>query len=298
MFSGGPAPEPREVPRLTQQLLKWIGNKQRFAHEIVGYLPASYGTYYEPFVGSGAVLATLSPRRAVASDALGPLIELYRHVVVDPEPLIAAYESRWNAFMAGDRKAEYRRVRDAYNARPNALDLVFLSRSCYGGVIRFSKTGVMNTPCGPHRPVTPASFRKRVAIWRPRLVGTRFEHRDFEVSLQEAGPGDVVYCDPPYSDSEGTLYGAQGFSLQRLLAAIGRAKERGARIALSIDGTKRSGRKRIDLDLPDGLFETTVMVNCGRSMLRRFQMEGRTLEDEVVADRLLLTYRPPTPPAA
>ena len=44
------------------QLLKWIGNKQRFAHEIISYFPGKYDGYYEPFVGSGAVLGTLAPR--------------------------------------------------------------------------------------------------------------------------------------------------------------------------------------------------------------------------------------------
>ena len=59
---------------------------------------------------------------------------------------------------------------------------------------------------------------------------------------------------------------------------------------LSIDGTKRSGDRICDVPIPDGLFEREVFVNCGRSMLRRFQMAGQTLEGEVVADRLLLTY--------
>ena len=45
------------------QLLKWIGNKQRFAQGIIAHLPARFGTYFEPFLGSGAVLAALAPRR-------------------------------------------------------------------------------------------------------------------------------------------------------------------------------------------------------------------------------------------
>ncbi len=283
--------QPRPVSRVRHQVLKWIGNKQRFAHEICGYFPQQFGTYFEPFVGSGAVLATLSPKRAIASDALGPLIGIWQHVIGDPAPLVEAYRQRWQAFMAGDRKVEYLRVREAYNASPNPYDLVFLARACYGGVIRFSKIGAMNTPCGPHRPVTPESFQQRIDGWRPRLQGVKFKHCDFEAAIAEAKMGDLVYCDPPYADSETTLYGAQSFSLQRLIEAIDRAKARGARVALSIDGTKRSGKKRVELDLPTGLFETRVMVNCGRSMLRRFQMQGRTLEDEVVADRLLLTWR-------
>jgi DNA adenine methylase len=62
-------------------------------------------------------------------------------------------------------------------------------------------------------------------------------------------------------------------------------------VALSIDGTKKSGEMICDLPIPDDLFEEEIFVNVGRSMLRRFQMEGQTLESEVVSDRLLLTYR-------
>lgn len=53
-----------------------------------------------------------------------------------------------------------------------------------------------------------------------------------------------------------------------------------------------SVKKTTDIKMPEGLFESVVSVNCGRSMLRlrRFQMNGQTLEDEVVTDRLLLTY--------
>jgi len=61
-------------------------------------------------------------------------------------------------------------------------------------------------------------------------------------------------------------------------------------VALSIDGTKRSGDLICRVPIPDGLFEREALVNCGRSMLRRFQMGGQSLESEVVADRLLLTY--------
>jgi DNA adenine methylase len=61
-------------------------------------------------------------------------------------------------------------------------------------------------------------------------------------------------------------------------------------VVLSIDGTKKTGDKVCDVPIPARLFEREVFVNCGRSMLRRFQMGGQTLEGEVVADRLLLTY--------
>ena len=108
--------------------------------------------------------------------------------------------------------------------------------------------------------------------------------------MEQAKEGDVVYCDPPYSFTQAILYGAQSFSLPDLLKTIAQCKDRGVNVVLSIDGSKKSGQYICDIPIPDGLFEREVAVNVGRSMLRRFQMGGGTLEDEVVHDRLLLTY--------
>ncbi len=71
---------------------------------------------------------------------------------------------------------------------------------------------------------------------------------DFEETLDRARRGDLVYCDPPYSCTQSILYGAQSFSLPRLFAAIERCKARGARVVLSIDGTKRSGDTLCDVE--------------------------------------------------
>lgn len=274
-----------------KQLLKWIGSKQRFAAEIVRRFPSDVGVYFEPFVGSAAVLAAYAPRRAVASDVLLPLVEFWQAVAREPAAVQGWYRARWEDLHAGDKREVYSQIRDRYNAAPNAPDLLFLSRSCYGGVIRFSKIGRMNTPCGVHRPISPDEFAARLGHWHRRLAHTEFVHSDFEETFARARLGDLIYCDPPYSDSESTLYGAQGFALSRLLAAIDRAKSRGVRVALSIDGTKRSGARICDVQMPDGLFHTEHSVSVGRSMLRRFQLAGQTLESEVVSDRLLLTWR-------
>ncbi|MBM4342704.1 MAG: DNA adenine methylase [Deltaproteobacteria bacterium] len=274
------------------QLLKWIGSKQRFASQICANFPADVRCYYEPFVGSAAVCAAFSPQRAVASDVLEPLVVLWKTLCDAPNVLCHWYAERWNRLLDGDKVANYFEIRAEYNRTRDPADLLLLVRACYGGVVRFAKDGSMNTPCGVHRPIPPAEFDRRAEVWRARLAGVRFEHSDFEAMVDAAGAGDLVYCDPPYADSQNTLYGAQAFSLDRLLAAIDRAKVRGARVALSIDGTKRSGRKVCDVPMPAGLFVTDREIVVGRSMLRRFQLGGQTLEHEVVADRLLLTWRP------
>lgn len=284
----------REVVPFKAQLLKWIGNKQRFAHEIVSHFPLQFNTYHEPFLGSGAVLATLAPESAVGSDLFKPLVEIWQALKNHPEELKQWYAQRWELTRSESKEVVYERVRVAYNAKPNAADLLYLCRSCYGGVVRFrKKDGFMSTPCGAHRPIPPVSFAKRVEEWRRRCQHVDFVHSDFSDMMARAKRGDLVYCDPPYVDSQTILYGAQGFSLAKLFESIAKCKQQGVYVALSIDGTKRTGDKICDIPVPSGLFETEASVNCGRSMLRRFQMVGQTLEGEVVSDRLLLTYALP-----
>lgn len=283
---------PSAHPRaLRGQLLKWIGNKQRFAEELISYFPHRFGTYIEPFVGSGAVLATLAPDHGLAGDAFAPLIEIWSTLRHDPEQVISWYAERRALMDRIGKGAAYLQIRANYNARANGADFLFLSRACYGGVVRFRKSdGYMSTPCGVHTPISSQSFATRAHAWHQRIQGTEFFHCDYRELMERARPGDIVYCDPPYVDSQGILYGAQEFRLGELFDAISACKRRGVFVALSIDGTKKSGESVISISPPRGLFSREVFVNCGRSMLRRFQMDGQTLEGEQVADRLLITH--------
>lgn len=214
------------LPR--KQLLKWIGNKQRFAHEIVSYFPQQYGIYFEPFLGSGAVLGTLAPKKALASDIFVPLIEIWRTLQQDPQKLKDWYAERWHTLMAGEKVEEYEKIKASYNTCPNGADLLFLCRSCYGGVVRFrQKDGHMSTPCGPHKPMPPDNFALRVDAWARYTTGTAFTVLNYEEAMDKAQPGDLIYCDPPYKHTQSILYGAQSFNLGHLFEVIQRCKSRG-----------------------------------------------------------------------
>ena len=272
-------------------LLKWVGSKQRFAHTIISHFPEQIGTYYEPFIGSGAVLGTLAPKVAVGSDSFEPLMEIWQTLRIDPQTLKRWYKRRWNAMASGNKVEEYERVKASYNASPNGADLLFLSRSCYGGIVRFRQAdGHMSTPCGIHNPISPNSFAVRVDEWHERTSGVSFQMMDYEQAMDMAVAGDMIYCDPPYSYSQSILYGSQSFSLSRLFRVIENCKARGVYVALSIDGTKKSGQFICDIPIPDGLFTREIFIETGRSMLKRFQMKGRSLDGEVVRERLMVTY--------
>jgi len=279
---------PERVPP-KGQLLKWIGNKQRSAEVIASYLPPTYSRYVEPFVGAGAVLATMSPREGLAGDVLAPLIELWRRVQDDPQSVIDHYSRLW-AQSQKDKPGTYYTTLARYNRTPNGLDLMFLCRACYGGVVRFTKRGTMSTPVGPHRAMPPDRLATIVDQWRARIANTEFRCATFEETMSSAREGDVLYCDPPYAFAQQILYGAQSFQLAALWNAVRLAKRQGASVALSLDGHKRSGNDVLHVPIPDDLFLRTLQVDKGGSMLKRFQRKDRTVHDEGVSDRLLLSW--------
>ncbi len=278
--------------RPSGSLLKWIGNKYKMAEQICSYLPKNFGTFHEVFLGGAAILGTVSPKEGVGSDAYGPLIEIWEAVQNNPQKVINWYAERYEQYYSSeDHKAQYEQIKARFNNKPNGPDFLFLCRSCYGGVIRFRKSdGYMSTPCGVHKPLRVETFAKRTLEWSDRLQGCQFVQADFREMMAAAKPGDVIYCDPPYVDSQAILYGAQDFLVSDLMAAIAECKDRGVHVMLSIDGTKKSGNRVCDVQIPDGLFETEIDIHVGRSMLKRFQMNGKSLESDVVTDRLLLTY--------
>lgn len=281
-------------------LLKWIGNKQRFANTIVSYMPNTFNNYYEPFVGSGAVLAELLTQdsstlfhhfeHAYGSDVLPFLIDIFSIVKNNPSKIIDYYTTEITKYYDNPEQA-YEIIRDRFNENHNALDFCLLSRTCYSGVIRFRKSdGYMSTPRGPHKPIAPETFKKRVMLWESLLQKADFTCESFDIAMEKAQSGDVVYCDPPYTHSQAIIYGAQTFNIDLLWKQIAACKERGVYVMLSINNTRESKKKDISVNIPDGLFEREVIVNCGTSMIDRLQNSGKEMKDSEVHDKLLLTW--------
>ncbi len=176
------------------QLLKWIGNKYKYAHIITSYFPFDYKKYIEPFVGTGAVLATLAPKHGIAGDILAPLIEIWTLLQNEPQSLIDYY-AKVMARFSRDREKTYLEILEKYNSLPNGLDLLVLSRTCYGGVVRFTREGTMSTPIGPHEPINPDTFAARVFEWRERVKNTVFFNQPFTKTIAMAEEGDLVYSE-------------------------------------------------------------------------------------------------------
>lgn len=281
-------------------LLKWIGNKQRFADTIISYMPDEFNDYYEPFLGSGAVMAALLDsdeyklfphfNHAYGSDILPFLVDIFKLTKDSPEKLVTYYKEEIAKYNENPAQ-QYDIIKERFNQQHNPYDFLLLSRTCYSGVIRFRKAdGYMSTPRGPHKPISPETFEGRVTQWNYLLKKASFECECFTKAMDKPQAGDVVYCDPPYTHSQSIIYGAQSFDVDMLWQKIAENKDRGVKVILSINGMRDSKKKDISITPPEGLFERKLLVNCGTSMIDRLQNNGKTMKDKKVDDQLLLTW--------
>lgn len=228
--------------------LKWVGGKRSLLPSILPHLPVEPRTYFEPFLGGGAVFFSLAPKRAVLGDANGRLVRAYCGVRDDVEVVLR----RLADMIPADRpvtRAEYDAVRAAQGDLETNVDaaawLLFVNRCGFNGLYRESKAGRFNTPWNKAERPTLIDADNLRACSRA-LAGAEIVHGDFADVVRRAGPEDSIYCDPPYvpvSDTaDFTAYVAGGFGpadqvrlRDEALAAAGR----GARVVLSNAMTPR-----------------------------------------------------------
>lgn len=70
-------------------LLKWVGGKRQLLPELTAKMPRTFNTYFEPFIGGGAMLFELHPNKAVIGDISMESSSIYINAVKNNvEPLL------------------------------------------------------------------------------------------------------------------------------------------------------------------------------------------------------------------
>jgi DNA adenine methylase len=219
--------------------LKWPGGKSWLVEEIVGLIRPLLGNgiYREPFLGGGSVFFALIPPVAVLSDLNSELISCYQTVRDHADDVLALLKP-----MTVSRKTYYR-VRSAIGGSrvQRAARFLYLNRTGFAGMYRLNQRGVFNVPFG-------GGERTPATLWRDGLVNSASRALasaelfagDFELSLGEAQPGDIVYCDPTYTvahENNGfQRYNERIFSWadqQRLARSARKAAARGVSVFIS-----------------------------------------------------------------
>ena len=231
-------------------LVKWAGGKRQLLPHIHAALPA--GTprrYYEPFIGGGAVLFSLTPAAARVNDLNSELINLYEVVREGVEELISLVSTYPNdadffyQLRAVDRDAERFA---ALSATERAARTLYLNKTCYNGLYRVNSAGQFNAPFGRYKNPTICdadTLRGVHQYFRDNDI--TFTQGDFAAAVAGAGEGDFVYFDPPYDPvnvtSSFTGYQKGGFDRaeqERLKAVCDDLDARGVKFLLSNSATE------------------------------------------------------------
>jgi DNA adenine methylase len=224
-------------PLARKPFLKWAGGKRKLLPHILPLIPKAHGTYFEPFVGGGALFFHLAPKRAVLADQNARLVATYRGVQGSVDWVISLL-SRYphtKEFFEGMRKKKI----DTHPDAEIAAWLIYLNKTAFNGLYRVNSKNVFNVPFGDYvRPNVCDEKTLRAAA--DALAHAKILHADFEEATRDAKKGDVAYFDPPYvplsASSSFTSYTSEGFDAAaqtRLRDWAKKLKKRGVRVILS-----------------------------------------------------------------
>lgn len=188
----------------TGPFVKWAGGKKQLLDRLESCMPATYGRYYEPFIGGGALLLDLQPKRAVINDTNEQLLNVYGQLKINADAVIDVV-NELDAQLCD--KERYLSIRKAYNAKIQVHELdaecaglmIWINKHCFNGLYRVNSKGLFNVPY--NNKVSGVSINaenlKNIGLYL-RTKEVEIRQGDFEQACFDIRPGDFVYFDSPY----------------------------------------------------------------------------------------------------
>jgi DNA adenine methylase len=176
--------------------LKWAGGKSQLLQQYIPYFPEKFSTYYEPFLGGGAVFFHLLPTQAVLTDINPELINTYCCIKTQVEQVISLLEKH----QYQHNQDYYYQVRACFGgtAVEKAARLIYLNKTCFNGLYRENAKGQFNVPIGRYKKprICNPDLLRSVSV---ALQSAEISVKPFEAVLNVAKTEqDFVYFDPPY----------------------------------------------------------------------------------------------------
>lgn len=238
-----------------QPFVKWAGGKRQLLPEIQQHLPQKFNTYYEPFIGGGALLFELAHNNSIISDNNHVLIDTYiaiREHLNELLPLLDNLQTEHNSFDDKEKAKEfYYDKRKEFNEfildkdfslKRNAL-FMYLNKACFNGLYRVNGKGLFNVPSNQKIKINiyDKDNLKQISDY---LQNVQIFNQDFEVTVKNAKQGDLVFFDSPYAPLNPTSfdsYTKEGFSTEehiRLSNVFKQLSEKGVYCILTNHNTE------------------------------------------------------------
>lgn len=179
------------------KLVQWISENVK---EI------EFDRWVEPFMGTGVVAFNVRPNNALLCDSNPHLINFYKAIQNKEitSSIVKQFLQEEGIKLLETNGKHYYEVRERFNKFGNPLDFLFLSRSCFNGMMRFNKKGGFNVPfCKkPNRfaqaLVTKITNQVENISQIIEKGNYEFKLQDFNQTLLELKNSDFIYSDPPY----------------------------------------------------------------------------------------------------
>lgn len=229
-------PAPQSHKSLIKSPLKWAGGKRKLIHDIEKLIPASNKRrrLIEPFVGGGSVFLNLAFEKYLLVDSNPDLISLFSDIKNRRDDFLKAAQALFTPHY--NQSHIYYDLREEFNVTPPSLRrsvlFLYLNRHGYNGLCRYNLKGGYNVPFGQYK--KPYFPNVEIMHFANKISNAELSTGDFSIAFETALPGDIVYCDPPYTPinqtSNFTAYSGKGFSdhdQQRLVECALAAQQNG-----------------------------------------------------------------------
>lgn len=233
---------------LVTPVLKWVGGKRQLLDTLRPLLPKTISKYCEPFVGGGAMLFDLQPKKALVNDINSDLILVYTVIRDSVDELIQRLEQFENTSEMFYSVRDWDRDLEKYEALSDverAARVIYLNKTCYNGLYRVNNAGEFNAPFGNYKNpnIVNAPVLRAVNAYFNAAEIT-FSTVDYAELLKNVRRGTFVYLDPPYDPVSDTAsftgYARGGFTRDdqiRLRECCDELNRRGVRFMLSNSAT-------------------------------------------------------------
>lgn len=191
----------------SKPFVKWAGGKNGLINSLISFIPKNFNSYFEPFVGGGALffylknLNVLNSKKIYLNDKNTELINAYKQIKINPNKLLEELEILKN----NHSKEYFYKIRnldrdfDFYSLSEvfRAARFIYLNKTCFNGLCRYNAKGNFNTPIGSYK--NPKIYDKDLIFSVHKVLkNVSITNKDFEVVLLKAKKGDFIYFDPPY----------------------------------------------------------------------------------------------------
>ena len=245
------AQEYQQVTVEPKPFVKWAGGKRQLLAELEKSFPKQFGTYFEPFLGGGALLFDLLAKKpnlkCSVSDLNSDLVLAYVTIRDKLGRLIESLENHSKNYHKDSTGYYYEgRKQEPKSQIEKVSRLLFLNKTCFNGLYRVNSKGKFNVPLG--RYTNPNIVNRENLTTVSKFLQSdkiKISCRDFESILNDAKKGDFVYFDPPYQPVSNTAnftsYTNKSFTdddLERLANLAEKLDSMGCKVLLSNSKSK------------------------------------------------------------